>query len=483
MWTPLNIFTILIAAFLFAGCKGCFQKNISEVAPKELSDTLNINLPDSYFNIPVKYEVSKLEALLNQKISGKFFETTIDPLKEGKEELQLAFTKTKNIRVSVAGNQLLCSISLQADGIVLQSRLGKFLTKQVKPLSTVVHIELTTPVSLDRNWNIVTRFKIKSLRWVKEPVLQIGPIKKNLTEKIDAFLNSNESKLTAMLNDEINKAVLLQPVLAKVWSDLQKPLIIHKAEPQAWMKFLCDSIAGKIVLQPDNIICYTSVKAKMTMITDTVSLPIPMPLPPFKPLEKPDIQSDIYLYAFTSFDEINEELNSKFGGREFTAKGYNIIIEKIRAYASDKGLSVEVQTKKDVNGTVVASGKLEFDAATQKIAILNFDYAMNSDNTMLNAGDQYLHSFIKDSIGSKLTLNLDTLIVKVPQLAENAISKGRTGNTIDLRFDSLVIKNCEILMGMKRVHFKIHASAAAGIEIKNINAGKRLKIKTKAEKK
>ena len=94
MRTPYKIFTVIIAAVLFAGCKGCFQKDISEAAPKELSDTLNINLPDSYFNIPVKYEVNKLEALLNKKISGKFLETTIDPLKEGKEELQLAFTKT-----------------------------------------------------------------------------------------------------------------------------------------------------------------------------------------------------------------------------------------------------------------------------------------------------------------------------------------------------------------------------------------------------
>ena len=41
---------------------------------------------------------------------------------------------------------------------------------------------------------------------------------------------------------------------------------------------------------------------------------------------------------------------------------------------------------------------------------------------------------------------LDTLIQRVPDLVENAIAKGKTGNAIDLTLDNLVINDCKISM-------------------------------------
>jgi hypothetical protein len=84
---------------------------------------------------------------------------------------------------------------------------------------------------------------------------------------------------------------------------------------------------------------------------------------------------------------------------------------------------------------------------------------------------------IKDTISNKLTLQLDTLIASVPRLVENAIAKGKTGQAIDLTIEDLDIKHCDISMGAKSIHFKIHAGIAAGIVLKHINAGKKLKIK------
>ena len=81
---------------------------------------------------------------------------------------------------------------------------------------------------------------------------------------------------------------------------------------------------------------------------------------------RPGDESDIYLYAFTSFDEINEQVNSRLAGKVVSARGYTIVIDSMRAYASAAGISVKITTSKDVEGTVVASGKLEFDTKHSK---------------------------------------------------------------------------------------------------------------------
>lgn len=473
---------LLIMILTLTGCNGCFQKDISTVIPEALTDSLTVDLPESSFNIPISFSLAQLEDLVNHKISGKFLETNINPLGSEKDEAKLTFTKTKPITIRTVKDRLLCKVTLQAEGELLKSRYGTFITNQVKTLRTEVVIELETPVNFNKDWSLQTKFELKSVKWVKEPVLQVSPIKINLRDKLDDWLNDNSTKLTDLLNNELSNAVTLKPAISKIWLDLQKPIIIHKKVPAAWIKFTCDSVGGKILLEKEQVKCYANVRAKMMMLTDTNQLPQPTPLPAYKPRKTINEESDVYLYAFTSFDEINEQLNSLFVGKSITAKGYTIVIDSIQAYASTSGLSVKVKTGKDVEGTVVASGKLEFDTKTRQIALRNFDYAMTSNSTLLNAGDQFLHSVLQDSIASKLVLGLDTLIERVPQLVESAIAKGKPGNAINLTMDNIEIKDCDISMGSKKVHFKIHAGVAAGIEIKKINKGKALNIKTDAKK-
>jgi hypothetical protein len=348
---------------------------------------------------------------------------------------------------------------------------------------TVVNIQLSTPVALDKNWNLVTNFTIDKLKWIKEPVFQVGPFKKNLKKKINDWLKENEGTLTNIIDREINKTVSMESALSKVWMDLQKPIIIRKKLPNVWINFVCTSIEGRILLSPSTITCQTRVLATTKMITDTTLLPAINPFPEYRLLKETETASDIHLYAFTSFEEINEELNSQLKGKTFAAEGYSLNIKSINAYASEAGISVEIETSKDIKSKLVASGKLEFDSEEQALVIRNFDYAVSSNNTLVNAGDMLLHQQLKDTIASKLVLEMKNLIDTVPQLVESAIAKGKSSDKIDLEFDHLEIHRCEILMGPRGVHFIIHAEATAGIRLKKLKPGKRLRIRKAQQEK
>ncbi|HLO37972.1 MAG TPA: DUF4403 family protein, partial [Lacibacter sp.] len=152
-------------------------------------------------------------------------------------------------------------------------------------------------------------------------------------------------------------------------------------------------------------------------------------------------------------------------------------IRSINAYASEAGLSVEIVTSKDIKGKLIASGKLEFDPDEQVLVIRNFDYSVSTNNTLVNAGDMLLHQQLKDTIASRLALEMKNLIDTVPLLVENAIAKGKSSDKIDLEFDHLEVHRCEISMGPTGIHFIIHAEATAGIRLKKLKPGKRLRIK------
>lgn len=476
-----SLFFYLICLFIscafLTGCRGCFNNKLSEL-PKPVTINTFADIPVSTINIPIFCRINKFEEWVNKKISGRFLETTCNPSTNSKEEVLLIFSKEETIKISTSGNKLVCDFPLHITATLIKSRLGKVLTEKIEPMNAVVHVQLITPVGLDAGWNIVTRFRIRAVQWIKEPVLKIGPVKHNLKRKVNTWLKENQTEITKMLDRELNESVSLEPTLSKIWYDLQRPLIIHKNEPKAWMKFTCHSIEGKIAVLPDMLVCYTSVKAQMNMMTDTSKLEQPAKLPVFKLLQQEADSSDIYLYALGSFQEINEEVNNQLRGKTFTAKGYTVRIKDIRAYASDAGLSVAVTTGGDIKGMMVASGKLEYEAAAQTMHIRNFEYAISSSNAIVNTTEDFLHNSIKDTIASKLILKLDSLIKKIPPLIELAIEKGKTGKVVDINFDHLYVHGCEMIMDSKQIHFKIHAVAEADLQLKELKAGKKLKIKT-----
>jgi len=430
----------------------------------------------------MKYGVKNLEDYLNRKISGSFLKKNIVLKKNDIEEISLTLTKNENIIITSKGNELVCTFPVIVDAKIENSKYGKFLTGLVKPIHTSLIITLSTPVNIDKNWCIVTRFRIKKYQWVEKPILQIGPFKKNLESRLADALNENSRALTVMLDKEIYKAATLKPTLTKIWSDLQEPILITSRQGKIWIKFICSDIKGKMILTSSDIICITNMHAKTFIVTDSTAQVQQNPLPEFKVMKQNDElnKSNLYIYAFTSFEEINENLNKLFQGKAFSAKGRTRVIKNIKAYASTSGLSVNVITDKDDD--LVASGQLIFDAPTKTLKVKNFDFALAPHNRFINLGDDLFHHAIRDSIAAKLAINLNTIIGKVPNIINKAVEKEKAGKVIDLIFSNMEIKQCNILMGKEKIHLIINVGVEAGLKLKKIETGTVIRIHDRLKK-
>lgn len=467
------LLSILLAFFLL------IQLNKPK-PPQAVKKTVSVTVPASTINLPITYRVEQLADYLNKKITGTFLQKHVF-LNSGKEEVYLALTKKEQISASSTGGELICTLPLLVDGKVVNSSLGKTLSRLFKPVQTSLLITLSTPIALDSGWNLSTRFKVKEYKWITEPVLHIGPFRLHIKEHLDKEIQQRSNELTRMLDAEINKEVSLKPTVSGVWKDLQKPMLINKKPPFVWLKFACDDIQGNIGLDPETITCRTSLVAKPSIITDTTTTGSVVPLPAFKTLKtkKGSEQSDIFLYAYTSFDTLNKELNGYLRSKTFSTNGISIVIKKINAYASVDGLCVEVKTDKTLEGSLFITGQPFFDTSDQKLKIRNFDFTVQSKNLFQQAGEEILHQSIKEAVASRLHLNLDSLVKKIPALAHRAISKGKAGRTISLTLKDPTIESCDIQMGAEKIHLVAHLRTEAHVHLKRIKTGKRINITDK----
>ena len=476
---------LLIAGIAFAiiALAAVWLYNTHEVLkvrpPAPLTEDVVLERPPSTFNMPITIELSVLEAYLNGKVRGEFLETYFWLQEKKKEKVALTLTRNEPIVILSTGRELVCRFPLSIDAKLVDSRLGKKLAKLlVKPVFTRAVVTLSTPVSIDRRWHLVTKFRIINVQWIDEPVVKIGFFRKNLTETINTFINDNSSGLTALLDRELDKAADLEPTISSVWHDLQDPIIMVRKPALMWLRFHCSEIDSRISLQRDRIVFMTRIEATMRMLTDTTGLPLATTLPPFRQIakRKRHLLSDINFFAFIPFDEINAKLNQYFKGRTFTKKGYQIVVRGVRAYASKKGISVAVMTKRNPKGNVVMSGRLNYEVPTHTLRVDNFDFAVNTGNPIISTGELIMHNVIRDSLASKLNMKVDTLIQKLPTVITHAVAKAKAGKTIDLSVDSLTVRDCQIRMGKNNVYLLVNATAKTGIRIKRIKPGKTLQI-------
>ena len=448
--------------------------------PEAIQEIYDIKIPSSTFNFNITYNINNLTEYLNKKITGRFLVKEVILQPKEKEVIRVTLIKTDKISITVKDKELVCVFPVTIDAELIDSRFGKLLTGLVKTVHTSLIITLSTPVTIDKNWCIVTHFKIKRYNWIIKPVLQIGPFKKNIDVRLNEAINENSQALTKLLDSEIYKAATLKPSLFPIWHDLQEPILISTLPGNVWIKFICEDISGKIKTHPSYITCMTAMHAKMLVITDTTSASKAKPhsklLPELNALKEKDVvdKSDIYIYAFTTFEEINRQLNSFMKGKTFSANGHSFTIEKIYAYASNKGLSVIIIT--DNNDHLVLNGRLMYYAQSQTLIIDNFDFELSQNHRLLKAGVDLFHDSIIDAIANKLVLKFNTLIQSGPNIIHNAIEKEKSGKVINLHLNNVKIKNCIIIMDREKIHLIINVAMDANLKIKKIQTGRIIRI-------
>ncbi len=467
---------ICLLIVLTSGCKK--SDSVTSPIPTALQDSVALGFTESTFNIPITYSIKSLESFINHKLTGNFLETIIQPESKNNLEIGLSISKTSDIILKSNGKEIICIVPLSAVATVLNSSMN-IITKGLKPIEAKVVLELRTRATLDAQWHLVTKFNLVKTTWIESPKLKVLGINFDLQQSVDKLLLEDETMLTALLDDEINKGVSLEKAVGQVWADLQKPIPVSKEPPHIYVKFNCESIAGKFTLSDTTITCLTSITAKVGLITDTTGLSSGSSLPPFEKNYTGDNLSEAYLHFIVGFDALNRVLDDLLIGNTFTTSGMSLNIKDVVVYGSDLGMIIKLKASGAIDGELIATATPYFDSTEQLLSFKEFDFKIVSNNALLKLANVFLHNMIRDSIQSGLSLELNSVLNGVPNVIHKAVAEGEAGKTIDINVCDLIISSCDFVVDSESIHLHVHTYFYAGIVLKQITPGEPVRIRSK----
>ena len=449
---------LVVASSFYFSCK-----QVKPVPPEESALDTVLQPPISVLYVPVQYKVSGFENLINDKLQGTFVKKWLT-LNEKGDSLHLEVSKMRRITLRRVGRTLFIVVPLKISGKV-KVKVAGVKIKNETPVEAEINIHLATTLHMDTSWDIVSDSKLQRLEWLKEPKLKVAFVKVNLRGPIEKMLQDKQSQVIGRADAALKDLINTSKVAADLWRDIQKPVSINKKGVEVWLKPYGVDLKGMLQeTEPDLISLLFELKTYTHIYFEGDSIPPSNTvLPPFKRIVATSDSLNIFVHSLLRFDMINGVLNKELVDKKLSAKGFSTTITKVRMYGTPTGLAIELKVNGDVDGTLYVKGTPAYDSITTTFSLRNFDFDLSSENSLLSSADWLLHSQVLDLVSEKLNLNVTPLASQLPRIIFQAIEKGKTGEKIDFKVDTLVLYPQKILTTKDNLQLLVLARGRASV--------------------
>lgn len=455
-------------------CLSC--KRISPEAPERSKLDSTMSVQESVLNIPISYDIKRLESWVNQKIQGTFVNQGLYINEKG-DSLFLTVNKLAPIKMSWHNATLYYELPLALSGTIYK-RIGRAVISNPDPIQTELLIKLASEVDLDEEWNLKTKSRIEQIEWVKEPSVRLGPFNLSLTRQLNKMLLEKQDTLIQMMDAAVYEHLDIQKVIARLWRDIQKPIYIHKNDPVVYLKSRASLVEGKLIRNNSrNVKLDLSLRTKATLAMEDEFLPPLNPrLPKFRVKQSDNESFNIAIHGLLTFDKINLELNKFLKNKEIEVRGYKSKIKEVEVYGSAQSLVVRVDVKGDLKGRLYLLGELNYNAEQQIFSVVNFRYDLDTESKLVRTAEHFLKDRIMGEIQQYLSYDVSEHLEELPGLISRAIDEGKSGRAISLSIDELNIKDWSSLITAKNIQFVVEAEGRAELEIQELKRGRKVQI-------
>jgi len=442
--------------------------------PTKLDTTLVAPLSELIF--PINFKVEELNTILNTVIDGKFFDAPLTINKRG-DILNLEITKSAPLKIKWQMPCLIMEIPLHLEGIG-DVKIGKRRISNQEAIEGDLVLTLKSRISISDDWKLKTNSSIKKITWTKQPVLKLLFVKLNLKEQVEAILKLKEKELLSKLDRQIGEKIQLKKAIEKLWVDIQKPLQVNKKEIMVWIQNRCESIEAKMLNKGDSIISIQVICAahSFVLLDSTKKIAYNNILPPYKEAEKEvEEQLNLFISGKIPFTLINKHLNTKKDRLKTKNLAYSLLIKEIELYGIENAIAAKVKVRGTLNGDVYLTGKIAFDTIKKSLYVKDFNYDMNTKNTLVKSAIWVFGSDLPEIISRRLILPLDSAISKIPTLMVEGIEKSKVGNKLDAGIKINSVYLYKTIVTQKDIQYIIAINANANIQLERSAFTKNLK--------
>jgi len=443
-----QLYNLIVLSLFTASCS---TNRLNIEKPKESYIEPSIEKKMSTIGMSLDIDMPSLEKSINKLLPNLLYE---DNSMED-DNLMLKVWKTQNIRFSINGNKLTCTLPLKvwAQTGFKKSVLG-VTAQQYYQANGAITVKLTTYFQLQNDWTLVTYTSLDNYTWTEKPTINVAGFAMPVTTIADIVINSMKKTIHNSINDAVTENLNIKSIMEETWKKAQEPLLIDK-EYDAWLKIYPETVYSTAISNSGNNL---NINLGMNAVIEANVGKKPesskkSQLPNYQQVTQIKPNFNIRLNVDIDMKKLKEIAQKEVLGKTFEQGRRKITINDLDIYGHDGFLVVAVHVVGAVRGTLYCVGKLYFDNNIQSLRITDFDFDMKTKHALAKTANWLLHKKFLNLIEPYLTISLkqeiDEVLQSSDELLDNyAIMKGvfLNGKINNVTFSNIDIMSSSVIV-------------------------------------
>jgi len=315
----------VLIALSFASCK-----TLQVEKPKESYLPSNLTPAVSELPLQVEIDIKKLEASINNKMTGLIFEEA----NVSDKDLSVKVWKAQNFSFTVNNNVIEYRVPLKV--------WSKFAWKVEKFGLSVgdfyeangsIALTYKTAINIDKNWKLISTTSASGYKWIETPKLNVVGVNVPLTPIANIALAKCQKLISEQIDKSLAEAFNLKTYVAQAWNEVQKPQQVN-ATNDIWMR-----ITPKDVYVSPFTSVGNKLKLGLSMYAQIESFMGAKPaanakvaLPPYKIVMRPPSDFNLNIAADVTYDKISEMAKAQLQNKTFSEGKKTITITDLSIF-------------------------------------------------------------------------------------------------------------------------------------------------------
>jgi hypothetical protein len=459
----------LILFFLILSLWAC--KKINAVRPPCEAQYVELTQDTSYLSTPLVIPTKLIEEKLNNSIGYELLDN--DKPSKGKyqaDDMKFKVSRLGDIQVHWKDNVATYQVPLR---VLIEKQI---VNKKVLPMLKSValntefslRLDFKTSLDLDENWQLVPKTKFVSFKWLSEVKTLGGLI--SIKKMVERRIYRQMPQIVKNVDDTIRAKVHVDKAITRIWQNIQKPVIINRNKELVWFKINPIQFEmGTITTDQGNLLIQGRISATTeTLVGKEPVFSIDSTLPPL--LKRHALPNEAYVYMLSeiSYEDINQILAQKLAGRDFDISGRAIKVKKAEVWGCGTNLVLHLEVHGGVKGDIYFKGTPQYEPDSQRFVIRNFDFEVQTQETITASMEWLLHSTFKEQMKNALSIPLSEKIAKIPEAIMQGIEKGKAGTKMDFIIETWNFKPQQIWVRESDIVALIIVNAQVRLEVEKI---------------
>ena len=302
-------------------------------------------------------------------------------------------------------------------------------------------VQLSTAFTLRRGYGVTPLSKVAAIEPTAPCLLSDQQV--DAAPLMTKVYRSEVQRLLPAVDRKAAGLITLKPTVARIWKDLEEPILLDKGEA-LWLMVNPKSVdAGGVRTRSEMPVAAFKIIARPTVVRGEKPISQHRPLP-----EAQDhLDEDGFHVTFrleVPVEEANQRLREAVVGQEWSLGVGRIKIAGATLYPLGHQVGVELVLRGLMPLTLRLKGTPAYDEASGKILFRAVDYTIKERTPATDLVDEWLHEPLRDELARRLVLPIREELGLMRTALQAGLNRNLTGGRLSGTVEDLSLKDLTV---------------------------------------